>query len=1055
MLRKIFALFLVCMASACGGGGSSSEPTSGVGSSSNFSDRDGDGVADDGDEFPDDSTESADSDGDGVGDNTDAFPNNSTETADTDGDGVGDNTDAFPNNSAETADADGDGIGDNTDAFPNNSAETADTDGDGVGNNTDAFPNNSAETADSDGDGVGDNSDALPQNPAETVDSDGDGVGDNTDVFPNNSAETADTDGDGVGDNTDAFPNNSAETADSDGDGVGDNTDAFPNNSAETADSDGDGVGDNSDVFPQNPAETVDSDGDGIGDNSDNIPSPFAFNSIEGAPVASLIASQAIQIFGITQPAPISIERGEYQIGTEEYTNNPGLILPGQSVSVRLTSSESPSTVSVASLTIGGETAGFLVTTIADMAPVIQLEFPPANSITEFNSLTFRGKTTDDFGLTNLSINGNPVSSSDNFATWSANVELEPGMNILTLTARDSGGNSSNIQASIRQLDLLQGAPWALAKAPEDNKVFALFNRNIIRAVDLNTGLLNDLSGGGIPDELDPVVQASGLALDRVNNRVLVSQVNNGTPLIPLPGNFRGQLLGIDIDTGQRSVISDNSIPDNINPLLRATDVVIDHSRNRALIIEEASIIAVNLSTGARSILSNFETPDSTNRFQSLTAIELDTAHNRALVIDQRTEALIAVDLNTGARTVLSDTNTPNSTNRFSLPSDISLGCSGSNALVTDARNNRILSVDLESGERTVLSSNGPPNSRVPLDAPFAIVINCARNQAVVADPFAATIIEVDLDTGERRRVSDAHVPDLANRFRELQSLALDKDNNRTLVLDINISTGVIYSVDAATSERSLVSSSFIHSSGNELRPKEIALLRSTDNAVVNASGGSIGGLFLFNFTTNIATPIIETSNSTLMGLELDMDSNRAFVADSETLSLLAVDLNTGLSTVISGNSFPGLAVDWTVPESIKYDPLMNRLIVLDKGRRMLVAVDLETGERSLISDNLNPNESNQFLSPDSVVLDLTNNRALVANTRAAEILEVDLISGERRVLINLLENHQESQQLIPPFQPSDMEFDERTNQLFLIDIQSNSLITIDLNTNQWVVHSR
>ncbi|MDA7605476.1 leucine-rich repeat protein [Verrucomicrobiales bacterium] len=57
-----------------------------------------------------------DSDGDGVPDEDDAFPNDSTETADTDGDGVGDNADVFPNDPTEVADCDNDGVGDNADA---------------------------------------------------------------------------------------------------------------------------------------------------------------------------------------------------------------------------------------------------------------------------------------------------------------------------------------------------------------------------------------------------------------------------------------------------------------------------------------------------------------------------------------------------------------------------------------------------------------------------------------------------------------------------------------------------------------------------------------------------------------------------------------------------------------------------------------------------------------------------------------------------------------------------------------------------------------------------
>jgi hypothetical protein len=63
---------------------------------------------------------------------------------DDDGDGVADDEDLFPNDSSEALDTDGDGVGDNADVFPNNSSETIDSDSDGVGNNADT---------DDDGDG--------------------------------------------------------------------------------------------------------------------------------------------------------------------------------------------------------------------------------------------------------------------------------------------------------------------------------------------------------------------------------------------------------------------------------------------------------------------------------------------------------------------------------------------------------------------------------------------------------------------------------------------------------------------------------------------------------------------------------------------------------------------------------------------------------------------------------------------------------------------------------------------------------------------------------------
>ena len=103
-------------------------------------DRDGDGVGDDEDVFPDNAQEWLDSDDDGVGDNTDAFPYNASENKDSDGDGFGDNMDMFPKDGNEWFDSDGDGYGDNTDAFPFDPLEHSDIDGDGIGDARDAYP---------------------------------------------------------------------------------------------------------------------------------------------------------------------------------------------------------------------------------------------------------------------------------------------------------------------------------------------------------------------------------------------------------------------------------------------------------------------------------------------------------------------------------------------------------------------------------------------------------------------------------------------------------------------------------------------------------------------------------------------------------------------------------------------------------------------------------------------------------------------------------------------------------------------------------------------------
>jgi hypothetical protein len=272
-------------------------------------DKDGDGVLNADDAFPNDAAESKDTDKDGVGNNADA---------DDDGDGVGDEQDAFPENAAETTDTDKDKIGDNLDpdddndgvldakdAFPIDPTKSNrdDQDGDGWPNGQDPNDENAQVPGvpfgdtdkdgvadlydeDDDNDGVADVDDALPLDRRSSKDTDGDGAGDNLDD---------DIDGDGTPNNTggdnepnnkenraakpDAFPFDATETNDLDRDGVGDNkdSDADGDDLADNidpdktkADTDGDGVRDGKDAFPADKTESLDTDFDGVGNNKDN-----------------------------------------------------------------------------------------------------------------------------------------------------------------------------------------------------------------------------------------------------------------------------------------------------------------------------------------------------------------------------------------------------------------------------------------------------------------------------------------------------------------------------------------------------------------------------------------------------------------------------------------------------------------------------------------------------------------------------------------------------------------------------------------------------------------
>ena len=205
-------------------------------------DSDNDGTADIEDPFPDDGFAWTDVDQDGfpdqIGptmDDCPNFPGTSTEAGvlgcpDSDGDGYADNIDDFPDDALQWEDSDFDGVGDNY-GYTNVTA-TVNKTNENVSIQVihreqygDAFPNDSTQWSDIDGDGYGDNAsglepDAFPLIPSQWVDIDKDGYGDNTtkNAFEPDDCKSQpgtswkdrlgclDSDGDGTSDLSDACP---------------------------------------------------------------------------------------------------------------------------------------------------------------------------------------------------------------------------------------------------------------------------------------------------------------------------------------------------------------------------------------------------------------------------------------------------------------------------------------------------------------------------------------------------------------------------------------------------------------------------------------------------------------------------------------------------------------------------------------------------------------------------------------------------------------------------------------------------------------------------------
>lgn len=90
---------------------------------------------------------------------------------------------------------------------------------------------------------------------------------------------------------------------------------------------------------------------------------PFSFDQVLNVAINSNITSNPITVSGITIPVTVSISGGEYSIDGGPFTSASGPVNNGQTVRVRLTSSSNSLTATDATLTIGGQSATFSVTT--------------------------------------------------------------------------------------------------------------------------------------------------------------------------------------------------------------------------------------------------------------------------------------------------------------------------------------------------------------------------------------------------------------------------------------------------------------------------------------------------------------------------------------------------------------------------------------------------------------------------------------------------------------------------------------------------------------------
>lgn len=725
-----------------------------------------------------------------------------------------------------------------------------------------------------------------------------------------------------------------------------------------------------------------------------------------------------------------------------------------------------------------------------------KITFPPDMSITKGSSVIVRGTTVDtENRVSSIKVNGVAVSSNNNFATWSANVMLAPGINELSVLTTDVNTNSVTAlqQVKIKYQPAFFEGPKTMVLDSANDRLLVIDNplsgNDSLIAVNLSTGEQTTISDNTTPNAVNPFVYPGpeALALDSARNRVLVLSSN--------------QVIAVNLSTGARTILSGTNIPDSVNAFTGTRDIVIDSAANRALVADGgfgASIIAVNLDTGVRSVISSNSVPNALNPIAYPTSLALDSDNGEVLVTSSAggIYSLMSVNLTTGIRTIISDKNTPNASNSLTFGSHIVIDSVNNRVLLADRRKAALFSIDMATGSRSVLLDKDTLTGDILFHSPIDLVLDSNNNRLLILDSVLKSVVSMDLSSGALMGISSANSPVAvkvaggagrivfdATKDRVISTntvgakvsiLTMDgKGGSRTLVTEedaSNVSYGgmafdsannrvyldegftqSIHAIDLATGNHSILSGSSVPDKNNLFQTLSELALDSANNRIF-ACDITSAAIYSVDLATGARTIISDSSTPDTLNplsqpfyLVYDGAGNRLLVLDRLLGAIFEVNVTTGARTILWDVNTPGAGIALVDPRAFAYDAGNNRVLVVDIALDAVIDINLANGQSIILSDNTTPDTANPFSRSEGVALDTLNNRLIVADSGAGALLAVNLTTGSRTILSNSSIAGGSFLSFFISLQR--VELDSANNRVFLTAGSINQLASVDLST--------
>lgn len=624
----------------------------------------------------------------------------------------------------------------------------------------------------------------------------------------------------------------------------------------------------------------------------DTIPNSFSFNSVTGVELSAVTPSEAVTISGINTLATVSVTGGEYSIDGTAFTAIDGQVSNGQTLAVRLTASAVHSTTSSATVTVGGVSASFSVTTKADTTPEA-FSFEPVtdaalDTVYTSGAITVTGID----AAVPITVTGGEyaINSEETFTSAAGTVSANN-----TVRLRGTSATGNNLTHAVVVTIGGVSATYSITTIPDTTPPVAEFkfptpytmseaNTVKVRGIATDDNTITSVKVVVRSFKLDTPDETIASTVFEVTPKVETNGVkdfSSWTADIPLTALAENEIKVIATDE------NDNTIPN-----------------------EDANKVTIRQADVASAF------PDEVSQFEIARSSALDTELNRILVADRG--KVMAVDIATGQRTVFINHESVCNSRLSGLTIDHQ-----NSRLYGICRTEQILEFNLLDGafiDQYTITLN--PNNESFLG--LSLDRFNGRNRLVLVEQIYAynegggRLIGFSLDSKEFSVISDASEQPLIKG--SSGGIAIDGDNYWITSggQHEDVTLRQVIRVNAITGKHELYSD--------------------------NATGS--GELF--------SAILPDGNTAALGGIVKDAVNNRFLVFESVSSKILSIDIASGDRSLFKDISYTGITTKFVTSSDLDIHEIKRFIFLLDSRRKALILVDLETSEKVILTKSKN-----------------------------------------------------------------------------------------------------